>query len=645
MCGIAGVISSRPLATPERAAVPAMLQRMRHRGPDGEGRFDDGHLAMGMVRLSVIDLSGGQQPLYNEDRSLVLIANGEIYNYIELRRDLLKTGHRFATGSDCEVILHLYEEHGDDCVNHLRGMFAFALWDSQAGRLLLVRDRLGEKPLYLFETTDGLIFSSELRSLLASGCVPFELNPDAVNHYFHYAYPPDPLCMVTGVRKLPAGHRLVVDLDPWRIDQVCWWRFDDIAPIDDDPSERIRSELETISRLIIRADVPVGVALSGGLDSSLVAALAARHYDDHLHAFSVGYRGQHKCDERQAARQLADHLGIRFHSVEIDIDQMLDDFPVLVDARDDPIADIAGQGYYSVCRAAREAGVPVLLQGHGGDELFWGYPWSVQAVHDTQRKRQLLDRPWLGRLAYARGKTLNQTGGRLTWLRSLAGVGDIPAQLRRDLSSPADQMIFYDITPDFDRVSHTISTIYSAEFRQRLNGHTPHTLFTFPKPWPRADLRVTRLLIDIYLRENGIAQGDRLSMASSVELRLPLVDHRLVETVVGLRKKEPDHERPAKYRLAEAIRGMVPDWVLDRPKRGFSPPTHDWVNALIQRYGSQLRNGYLVETGVLRPDAAEALVDEGICGFEIMPLVFKALVLETWCRAMVEHASIHAHLL
>ncbi len=634
MCGIAGFIKTELIVEGDRRALESMLARLRHRGPDGAGQLEAERLVMGMVRLSIIDLEGGQQPLYNEDRSVGLVANGEIYNFVELREELKQRGHRFATGSDCEVIVHLYEEHGDACVDHLRGMFAFALWDEARQRVLLARDRMGEKPLYLYEIDGALVFASELRGLLASGRVPFELDPAGVNDYFHYSYTPDPGCPVRGVRKLPAGHVLVVEPKPWRLNQRCYWDLESVEPIPGDPTTTIRARLDDIGRQIIRADVPVGVALSGGLDSSLIAAVAARHYEGELQAFSAGYPGQHDCDERAAAKELADHLGIRFHSVEIDQQQMLDDFPKLVEARDDPIADISGQGYYAVCRAAREAGVPVLLQGHGGDELFWGYPWTVQALSDTLRKRHLLQRRWLGRLAYARSVSAKQVGGRRAWLRCFGGLRHAPRELRRDLESPPGQMVFYDITPDFDRVARETPSIYVDEFAAELNGRRPHDLFTFPEPWPRADITATRLLIDIYLRENGIAQGDRLSMANSVELRLPLVDHRLVEAAIGLRLFEPDHGLPAKTRLRDAASGLLPDWVLNRPKRGFSPPTHDWVNALVARYGGWLVDGYLVESNVLRPEVARRLVQDGIQGFEIMPLVFKALVLETWCRLM-----------
>ncbi len=308
MCGIAGIIGTDARfvegseSSPRRVA--HMLRAMIHRGPDGKGEWHSDDLALGMRRLSIIDLEGGWQPLFNEDRNVVLVANGEIYNYIELRSDLEKRGHTFRTGSDCECIVHLYEEYGDDCVQSLRGMFAFALWDIQRRRLLLARDRMGEKPLYLYESARGVVFASELRALLASDLVPRELDPDAVHRYFYYQYVPEPQSPVAGVRKLPAGHTLAVEVEPWRVVQRRYWSMEDSPPVDGEPGEILGEVLQDVARLIVRSDVPVGIALSGGLDSSAIAVLAAREYPGTLQAFSVGYPGRPETDERRYAEGL-----------------------------------------------------------------------------------------------------------------------------------------------------------------------------------------------------------------------------------------------------------------------------------------------------------------------------------------------------
>jgi len=634
MCGIAGLITREHLQPGHYRRLDRMNRAMVHRGPDGEGHYHDRHVALAMRRLSIIDLAHGWQPLYNEDKTLALIANGEIYNHVELRAQLQAQGHRFSTGSDCEVIVHLYEKYGIDCVNHLRGMFAFALWDSQRKSLLLVRDRMGEKPLYLFEGDGMLLFGSELKTLLSSGLVPFELDPHAVDLYFHYQFVPEPLTPLRRLRKLPAAHLLTVNLDPWRVEERAYWSMDEIAPRSGDPAEVIRAELERIGELIVRSDVPVGVALSGGLDSSAIAAIAAKRYPGQMHAFSVGYPGRPFYDERAAAKTLADHLGMPFHDVEITRDRVVEFFPELVYWLDDPIADLSGFGYYSVMQAAREAGVPVMLQGQGGDELFWGYPWVARAAKETYRKMggQAGPRQFRDYLALQWRPLIWSKRGWWDWGMSIGGLRTSWESFRRDQDSRADQVVFYDLTPDFRVARSRLGGWYTPAFIDSLGGATPYDPFTIPQPWPRPDLLLTQLICSTYLLENGMAQGDRLGMASSVELRLPFVDYRLVETVTGLRKAQPDLALPPKTWLRAALKGVLPDVVLNRPKQGFHPPVKEWHRALFVNYGEKLIDGYLVQAGVLRREAARILAEGPFALGVVVPLSYKALVLELWCR-------------
>lgn len=632
MCGIAGLVSKVHLSQDEREQVACMTRALTHRGPDGEGELQDIHLTLGVRRLSIIDLAGGWQPLYNEDRSLALIANGEIYNFIELRSQLKTRGHRFATGSDCETILHLYEDHGTDCLKHLRGMFAFALWDRRRRRIMLARDRMGEKPLYLYQQANQLLFASELKALLSSGLVPFELDPVAVDQYFHFHYVPEPKTPVRGVRKLGAGHYLTIDIESWHITEQRYWTMEDAPELEGDPAELIRAELETISEIVIRSDVPVGVALSGGLDSSAITALAARKYPGKMHAFGVGYPNRPPTDERADAKRLADYLELPFHEIEVDPTDMVAFFPDLVYWRDDPIADISGYGYYAVMRAAREQGVPVMLQGQGGDELFWGYAWVRQAARESRAKQagrtSLLDSIEIA------GPPRWSPGGIKMWLDSAAGLRPSWARYQRYRTSPPNQMVFFDLRPDFQLARAQARQLYSPAFAEQLNGADPAALFSFTLPWSSVDVRIARLIYETYLLGNGIAQGDRLSMASSVELRLPLVDYRLVEVVTGLRKVRTDSRLAPKTWFRSAIRGVLPDWVLNRPKRGFAPPVREWHEALFATFGSNLTRGYLVQAGVLAPEAAKNLAAGPFPSGSVVPLSFKALVLEEWSRRM-----------
>lgn len=630
------MVSRKRLTEPELNELDAANEALIHRGPDGQGSYYATNVALAMRRLSIIDLEGGFQPLYNEDRSLVLVANGEIYNFIELRRQLEAKGHRFQTGSDCETILHLYERFGLDCVQHLRGMFAFALWDSRKRRLLIARDRMGEKPLYLYERSGQIFFSSELKSLLRFSSVPFELDPESVDLYFHYQYVPEPHTPLKGVRKLDAAHLLIVEVDPWRVTEKCYWRMEDAPPLQGDPAQVIREELETVSELIIRSDVPVGVALSGGLDSSAIAALAARKYPGTMHAFSVGYPGRPQNDERADAKALADHLQMPFHDIELETHALVDFFPELVYWRDDPIADISGFGYYSVMKLAREHGVPVVLQGQGGDELFWGYKWVQQAALESQRKNNSRPHNWSALASYLSvglPASLSREG-LSQWVRSLGGLLSGWKRFQDHRLSPAGQLVFYDLISDFRAASDQLRSLYGPAVLKGLNGVRAERIFTLEPPWPSTDLVLTRLICDTYLRENGITQGDRLSMASSIELRLPLLDYRLVETVIGLRKTNTDVNLPAKAWFKAALKDVLPEWVMNRPKRGFAPPVKEWHEALFAAYGESLADGHLVSSGILSREAGRQMASGPFPGSAITPISFKALVLEQWCRQM-----------
>lgn len=601
MCGISGIVTRAPVAPELRESVRRMNAAQLHRGPDGDGEHHGSHAFLAMRRLSIIDPAGGAQPLYNEDRSVALIANGEIYNAPELRHTLERAGHTFRTGSDCEVIPHLYEHYGLDCVQHLRGMFAFALWDESRRRLVLARDRMGEKPLYLYETPGRLLFASELKALLQSGLVPFALDPDAIDRYFHYQFVPEPHTPIRNVRKLEAAHLFVVDTDSWQVEDRCYWRMEDAPPLEADPALVLRERLEDIGRLITRADRKVGVALSGGLDSSLVAALTVQTSGTELQAFSVGYAGRPASDERHDAHALAQHLGLPFHEIAVDAHDVVEFFPELNDWRDDPIADIAGHGYYAVMRLAREHGVPVMLQGQGGDELFWGYPALREAAIESQAK---------------------QKESLFSRIRKLAGA-----------HNESERFVFYDRLSDY-RDAAVMRRHYTRSFADAIDPDGPSRLFTFRRPWPDVEVTITRLVCDTYLRCNGIVQGDRLSMASGVEMRLPLVDHKLVEAVIGLRKHQSDLRLPPKAWLRAVAREFLPDFVLNRPKRGFAPPTRQWHDAIFAAHGATLIDGALVAEGILRAESAREFARGRFPDGATAPLSFKALVLEQWCRQM-----------
>lgn len=640
MCGIAGHVSRIIRTSGQVAAVRRMNRAMVHRGPDGDGEYSDDHAHIAMRRLSIIDLAGGWQPLYNEDRSLAVVANGEIYNHVELRAELEARGHRFATHSDCETILHLYEELGPECIHKLRGMFAFALYDIKNKRVMIGRDRLGEKPIYLVERPDEVWFCSELRCLLAGGVIPFQLDPGPINLYFHYNYIPEPYTAVKGVRKLPAGSYLLIDLEPWKVTETRYWRLSDAPPVEGDPPTLIREELERIGDLIIRADVPVGVALSGGVDSTMVAALAAKRRPGLIHALTVGYPGRPEQDERSLAHETARRLEMPFHEIEVHPREVVELFPERALWRDDPIADPAGHGYYSVSRLAKNNGIPVLLQGQGADELFWGYGWVRDSLEAS----------------IAKSGSENGSARRGDPFRRLLPNGLTPASLKfaasrlsqrwlgwaqahPDDGAPEDQLIFYNGNASYQRARWLVRRMFTPAFAAQAFRHDPSSIFRRPRPWGDLPVMFTELICETYLLENGIVQGDRLSMINSVELRLPLCDYRLAELAVGLRKTQPDHRLPYKHWLKTAAKDLVPENLLNRPKRGFTPPHKTWMTHLIDAYRLSLENGYLVEHGVIAPQAAAEMTNHRFRLPIWTEAIYKTLVLEFWCRGMASAAA------
>lgn len=642
MCGIFGIIRRDGLRPDDSDLLRRLAQALVHRGPDGEGFHERGAVGIGMRRLAIIDLAGGWQPLYNEDKSVALVANGEVYNFVELRRDLEARGHRFRTKSDCETIAHLYEESGADAVQSMRGMFVFALHDTREERVVIARDRIGEKPLFVVERDGFVAFASELVALVEAGLVPFELDPEAIELYYHYSLVPEPRAALKGVRKLPPGHLLEIDLRNWKVRERAYWRMEDAPPIDADPATTIRDVLEEIGELIIRSDVPVGVALSGGIDSSAICTLAAKRYqgpkENQIQGFTIGYPGNAWQDERGMAKELADHLGIRLHTLELTTEQVAEQFPFVCIRRDDPIADMSGSSYYAVMRLAREHGVPVMLMGQGGDELFWGYPWCTRAVEESERKlRRRQGKASIFDYLSMRRPPLSYTGG-LRWLRDGGGILSGLAMYREDAHGDPDELHFQDRTPSFRDAESLLPGYAGASMPLRGRALTAE-LFRGRGLWNRVDLSITRLVCETYLLGNGIAQGDRLSMATSVEGRLPLVDYRLFETVIGLRKAHTDVHLPPKAWLRAALKDIVPTFVFERRKRGFTPPWRSWTKAIFERYGRDLPDGILVQRGILNRRAAEELSTGLGAGATPKPLAWHTMALEQWCRGMESRAA------
>jgi asparagine synthase (glutamine-hydrolysing) len=603
MCGICGIFSERVPTSEREVMVQRMNQELLHRGPDSQGMYSCGPATIAMRRLAIVDLQGGQQPLFNEAGDMAIVCNGEIYNHAELRQQLTAAGHRFSTHSDVEVILHAYEEYGTDALHHLRGMFAFALWDGRRRQLLLARDRLGEKPLYLHQDSSGTVsFASELRSLAKSLSSGRTLSPQAFNLFLTFQYIPEPCTPVDDIHQLPAGHFLILRENGSASEPIPYWDRLNLHASPVEPAGRVAEAIDTACVLMGTADVPVGVALSGGIDSSLVAAITARHYPRDLQAFTIGYSGRPVTDERSQAKQLADHLGIPCFEIEIADEEVIDDFPLLMAYMDSPIADIAGYGYFAVSRAARLAEVPVLLSGMGGDEFFWGYSWVREAV---TRNDDILS-----------GKRRRSFKDRL---------------LRRPIPS-IDFFGVHSALRNGDAFSRGLLTSQAL-------AAVPDGLWLTMNGLDQSvpmHLAVSELLNRTWLRSNCLALVDRMSMAHSVEVRLPLLDVDLVNLVTGMRNDGlADWQLPHKSLLIDALAGVLPADVLQRRKQGFTPPVGRWMQGILSRYSHLLSGGYLVESGLVDQDKLDRLLPT-----MDQETRYKLLFIECWCRMHLREESL-----
>lgn len=643
MCGIIGIVHRTQAERSPLAA--ADLARLAHRGPDGSGTYTDTQACLGHTRLAIIDLSdSGRQPMVSSDGRHVVTFNGEIYNFIELRAELDALGERFTSHSDTEVLLAAYKVWGQRCVDRFRGMFAFALWDTVARTLFLARDRCGEKPLFYWRDHQRVAFASELKALVPMLDDRPALDASVVDMYLHYQYVPEPFTLLKGVHKLPAAHTLFLSDADWQAPPSRYWNVENIVdtgPMPDDEAgilASIRDGLTDAVRMTLRADVPVAIALSGGIDSGAIAALAQKQYPQPMHAFCVGYPGRPPYDEREQARALAESLGMIVHEVELPVESFVSFFPSLVRIMDEPIADPAAFGHYSVPKAAADLGIKVLLSGIGGDEVFWGYDWVTR----TASTNQMLDtHPSLHMLvAWA------SAPGVRPFLERASKHPLMPAPARRlaDLLSEIasrkgmdGQLIFYSAEPNFSDAFTLKSEFYGPVMRSisAMNPFRPTEIGR--RAYSQIPAAVVRLLFDTWLTSNCLSLGDRVSMSVGVETRLPFLDAPLIERVMALRAKHPDHRMGQKAWLRAALKGVLPDEVLSRPKAGFQPPVQAWLSGVVATYGPALRNGCLAKAGIL--DVAS--VDDVLAklparGWPGLFLAYKLVLLELWIRQVVE---------
>ncbi len=632
MCGIAGFIDSRGASKArvegERAQIlEAMCRVITHRGPDDQGVMLKPGVALGMRRLSIIDLAGGHQPISNEDDSVSIVFNGEIYNYRELQSELQSHGHKFRTNSDTETIVHAYEEFGPACVERLRGMFAFAIWDDRNHKLFMARDRVGKKPLYYSVTRDGaLVFGSELKSLLQHPDVERNINPQALDAYFSLGYVPDPICIFSNVEKLPPGHYLTFTNGRLTVER--YWDFayetNGNGHRAQDYLEELRSLLDESVRLRLVSDVPLGAFLSGGIDSSTVVALMARHMDQPVKTFSIGFN-EDSYNELKFARLTAEKFGTDHHEflVTPDICQVVDQ---LAWHFDEPFADSSAIPTYVVSKLAREH-VTVVLTGDGGDELFAGYTRYV--TEHRRNKFKLVPR-------IVREGLMDPVSRRLphgAWGRNyLHNVSLDPATRYLDSVS-----VFTELNKD---------ALYTTDFRGELGNSLRNrgqldSYFRELSGNVKTDAPLDSLLyIDskTYLPGDILTKVDRMSMAVSLEARVPLLDHKLIEFVTRIPAGLKMVGLETKHLFKRAIADLVSPEILNRPKQGFGVPIQQWINQQLRdRIRDTLNDPRTQQRGYVARSHVALLLEEHQRGRRDHSMaLWSLLMLELWHRHYVD---------
>jgi len=624
MCGIAGIVSAAAGDRIEASTIHRMCESIVHRGPDDEGIFVKDGTGLGMRRLSIIDLAGGHQPVFNEDRSVWVVFNGEIYNFPELRADLEKRGHLFYTHTDTEVIVHLYEDLGADCVKKLRGMFAFALYDERRGKLLIARDRLGIKPLHYAFSNSRLLFGSEIKAILAVAPELASVNHQALLQYMYFGYVPDPITSFLPIQKLPPGHLLEFSAGEVQVRQ--YWDLPEYNTHQPRSEEECLEELEwrlaEAVRIRLIADVPLGALLSGGTDSSTVVALMARASSKPVKTFSIGF-SHDDFNEAQYARMVAKRFGTDHHELVLE-PNVVETVETLTSSLEEPFGDSSMlPTYYVSCMARKH--VTVALSGDGGDEIFAGY--DRYGIHV---RRQIFERipQWAWRMyreqiypvlpKNMRGRKFSYNVS-LPWReRYVDGISFIPA-FERDLP------------------------ILSDEFREsvRTGGNPEDVMYRYFEQAPAKDPVSQMLYVDTktYMVADILTKVDRMSMATSLEVRVPILDHLFLEWVTGLPAEWKLRGKDQKYILRKlAERVGVPREALYRPKRGFALPLVHWMrNELKDLIMTALLEPRTIQRGYFNRAGVEQLLDEHFRGRRNhSDSIWRLLMFELWHRNYLE---------
>ncbi len=606
MCGIYGEIclNDNGQLNPSHERHLAILH---HRGPDESGFWENQSVFVGMCRLSIIDLAGGQQPIWNEDKSCCIVFNGELYNFLDLRPELETKGHVFSTNADTEVILHAYEEWGIDCLERLNGMFALAIWDGNRQRLFLARDRIGEKPLYYYRDANRLVFGSEIKAILGDKSIPRAVNPRGMVNYLTFGYAMAPETMYQNIFKLLPGHYMVVE--GGEVHTAEYWDvgyepqiLETALITESNLVERLQFLLDDSVRRRMIADVPVGAFLSGGVDSSTVVALMTRHATDSVKTFSIGFDYGEAFNELPDARQTADVLGVEHHEIFVQDIDLVGTLQKLVYHYDEPFGDAAGFPLYLLSNYARQY-VKVVLSGDGGDELFGGYSRyaNEQFAVRFQRFPELL--------------TKNLAGAMVKNIQPLKRYKPILNKL--SINDPVRRYISW-----LSVFTHEMQgELLEGDVNDLLNGYDPHVPFhghfSNLNGMSASDHLNRLMYIDVKTRlvDSFMEKTDKATMACSLEARLPLLDHRIVELAFQIPSKYKVRGQSNKRIFKKAISNLVPHHVLNKPKRGFAVPKAPWFQGELKDFTFEvLFDDHTVHRGYFQPAFVEKMWQDHIEG-------------------------------
>lgn len=627
MCGICGLVYHDPDRPVESRILRNMARKIVHRGPDDEGFYIHKNIGIAVKRLSIIDIAGGSQPIFNEDDTVVVVYNGEIYNYLTIKEDLEAKGHVFKTRCDTEVLVHLYEEYGTGMVDQLNGMFAFAIYDQKLGRLLLARDRLGIKPIYYIETDEWFLFSSEIKSFMAFDEYRPELDPEALHHYLTFRFTPAPMTLLKEIKKLPPGFLIDYPLNQKKLKIIRYWdlnieRSEKDLPLADS-AEAIRDLLQDAVKIRLMSEVPLGAMLSGGVDSSVIVSRMTKASEQSMSTFTIAYEEEGPHNEGVFAGMTARAFGADHHEILVRLDDFIENLQRMVYFMDEPLADPAAIPIYDLCRFSKQY-VTVLLSGVGGDELFGGYDVYREAIYSAY-------------LGYIPRCVWNKI---ILPLYGLMPDGTVGKNFARRVNQPIEDVflgssVIYGGFSEWEK-----ATLYNDEFARQQSAFNSHNVV---RETLRGVSQASRLHKMIYvdtkhwLADSHLIMIDKMSMANSIELRTPLLDHRLVELAAALPESSKVNLLRSKIIFKDAFKPEIPKEVIDRPKRGFSTPINLWLKNAESELSEILLNQGGIARDIFKKQEIVNLLDRHKQGrADFSASLFTLLVLNVWLATFLE---------